>query len=155
MRILIITLVCVLAASLPAFAGLEEAGWMTDFKTASELALEKKTPILVAFVNSQHRGWYQKLEEDLLMSAPFAAFAEESLILVLADYPENGQQSADILEQNKDLIQRYDIKWFPTLLLLDSSGKEIGQTRYQEGGPEAFVAHLKSILENPDKHRGK
>ena len=132
---------------LPAVADLQEAGWMTDFKKASELSTEKKLPMLVAFVNSQQGGWYQKLQDDILSTDIFKTFAAESLVLVLADYPEDKQQAEDILEQNKELIGQYKIKRFPTIVLISTTGKEIGRSGYRKGGPQAFVNHLKSLLD--------
>jgi thioredoxin-related protein len=38
---------------------------------------------------------------------------------------------------------QYKISGFPTLVVLDKDGKEIGrQVGYSEGGPKAFIAKL-------------
>ena len=41
---------------------------------------------------------------------------------------------------------KYKIEGFPTVLLLDAGGNVLGQTGYQQGGADPFVANLKELL---------
>ena len=47
----------------------------------------------------------------------------------------------------KQLAERYGVRGYPTVFLLDAEGKELGRTGYQEGGSEAYVKHLKELLD--------
>jgi thioredoxin-related protein len=44
---------------------------------------------------------------------------------------------------NKALGAKYGVDGYPTFVVLNADGKEIGrQVGYAEGGPEAFIAEL-------------
>ena len=76
--------------------------------------------------------------------ADFKKFAAANLILVELDFPNNKPQSEEVKKQNKELQAKYGVEGFPTLVLLDSKGKEIAKnTGYLAGGPEAFIAWVK------------
>ncbi len=65
------------------------------------------------------------------------------MVLVEVDFPNKKEQSADLKTANAALKAKYDIHGFPTLVVLDQNGKEIGrQVGYAEGGPKAFIAKL-------------
>jgi protein disulfide-isomerase len=38
------------------------------------------------------------------------------------------------------------VQGFPTVLLLDASGKELARTGYRRGGAEGYVGHLKELM---------
>ncbi len=49
-------------------------------------------------------------------------------------------------EANAALKTEYKIEGFPTLVVLDKNGKEIGrQVDYEGGGPTAFIAQLEKF----------
>ena len=39
------------------------------------------------------------------------------------------------------------MRGYPTVFLLDAEGKQLGRTGYKAGGAEAYVKHLKEMLE--------
>ena len=49
-------------------------------------------------------------------------------------------------EQNAALAKKFEIKGYPTIILLSPEGELVGQTGYQAGGAEKYVEHLKSLL---------
>jgi protein disulfide-isomerase len=54
--------------------------------------------------------------------------------------------SKEIAKQNQDLSDKYRIEGFPTVVLMDATGKELARTGYVPGGGTAYVAHLKELL---------
>ena len=65
---------------------------------------------------------------------------------VKLDFPHKLVQSDDLKKANAALKTQYDVHGFPTLLVLDKDGKEIGrQVGYSEGGPQAFIAKLEGF----------
>ena len=46
--------------------------------------------------------------------------------------------------------KKYNVKGFPTVLLLDSDGNVFSQTGYQKGGAEAYIPHLESLMAGKD-----
>ena len=68
-------------------------------------------------------------------------------MLVAIDFPRSKKLPDEIKQRNSKLAAKYGIRGFPTIVILDSTGKkELGRTGYVRGGPEAFIAGVKKIL---------
>jgi thioredoxin-related protein len=132
-------LVCALAFSTVAMAA--NANWLADLEKAKTEAKTKKLPILVDFSGSEWCGWCKKLDKEVFDQKAFADYASKNLILVKLDFPRGGGSPA-----NAQLAQKYGVKGFPTVLLMDETGKVLAQTGYQDGGAAKYVEHLKSLL---------
>ena len=126
-------------------------GWLTDLAAAKKLAAEKNLPILVDFSGSDWCGWCIKLDKEVFSQEAFKAYAAENLVLLLLDFPRRKELPAEQRQQNNMLMKQYGVEGFPTVLLLDKDGKEIARTGYQEGGPEAYVKHLKELIAGAKK----
>ena len=99
--------------------------------------------VLIEFTGSDWCPWCIKFDEDILSKGKFATYAENKLVLVLADFPNHGRQSPALKQANEGLGAKFRVNGYPTLVVLNSSGKEIGrQVRYLRGGPDAFIAEL-------------
>jgi protein disulfide-isomerase len=134
----------VLGAALSAAAG---DAWVTDFEQAKKLAAEKKLPIIANFSGSDWCGWCIKLDKEVFSQPAFQEYASSNAVLFVADFPRRKEQPAEEKKQNEQLAERYGVEGFPTVLLLDSKGKVIGQTEYKPGGAEKYVEHLKALLQ--------
>ena len=121
-------------------------GWLTDFEQAKAEAANKNLPILADFAGSDWCGWCIRLDNEVFSKDTFKEYAKDHVILFLADFPNSKPQTAEVKAQNKALAEKYGIQGFPTVLLLDETGKVIGRTGYQAGGPDAYVKHLESLL---------
>jgi thioredoxin-related protein len=133
-----------LALSSTVYAG---QGWSTDFTKAKAEAKMGKKMILADFSGSDWCGWCIKLDKEVFSKAKFKKFAKENLILLMVDFPRNKKkQSKAVQKQNAEMAQKYSIRGFPTVLLLDYNGKVLAQTGYQQGGPEAYIKHLKKLM---------
>jgi len=120
--------------------------WETDFAKASEAAKKDGKPMLLDFTGSDWCGWCMKLDKEVFKKSEFKDYAKQSLILVQLDFPHQKPQSKKLKEQNAALAKKYEIKGYPTIILLSSEGELVGQTGYQPGGAEKYVEHLKSLL---------
>lgn len=120
--------------------------WLTDFEAAKKTAAEKKRPILIDFSGSDWCGWCIKLDKEVFSKKDFKQYAENNLVLFLADFPRRKKQSSAVKKQNQELVQRYGIRGYPTILLLDASGNVLAKTGYQRGGAKAYVKHLQKLL---------
>lgn len=115
-------------------------GWQTDYKAALEQAAKENKPVLLDFTGSDWCGWCIKLDKETFSQPDFKQFAEKNLILVEVDFPNGKPQSAEVKKQNAELQAKYGVEGFPTLILLNSKGKEIAKNPgYLPGGPKAFV----------------
>lgn len=120
--------------------------WLTDFEAAKKNAAEKKLPILVDFSGSDWCGWCIKLEKEVFSRKEFKRYAKDSLVLFLADFPSRKKQSETVKKQNRALAEKYGVRGYPTVLLLDADGKVLARTGYRKGGAKGYVKHLKKLL---------
>jgi len=65
--------------------------------------------------------------------------------LLELDFPRNKPQSAEDKARNQALARKFGIEGFPTIVVLNSEGKQVGQLGYMPGGPAAFIDALKKI----------
>ncbi len=120
---------------------------MHDFEAAKAKAVKEGKPIFINFTGTDWCGWCIKLEKEVFSQKAFQDYAKENLVLVEVDFPRKKEQTAQLKEQNKKLDKEYGVEGYPTLYLLDAQGKKLTEDiGYREGGPEAYVAHLKSLL---------
>jgi len=135
-----------LAATLYWQVNAAESTWLTDLPKAEAQAKAENKIILMDFTGSDWCGWCIKFKKEVLDTKEFQEYAAKNVVLVELDYPNKKEQSADLKKANADLKKKYKVNGFPTLVVLDKDGKEIGrQVGYSKGGPEAFIAKLESF----------
>jgi len=138
-------LLVVAALLVSAGSVLAEGDWLTDFEAAKKVSAESGKPILINFSGSDWCGWCIKLDKEVFAKPEFTSYAKENLVLVHADFPRMKKQPKAEAAQNKALAATYGVQGFPTVLLVDATGKVIGTTGYRKGGPAAYVDHLKDL----------
>lgn len=127
-------------------------GWLTDYDKAKEMAKDKDRHILIDFSGSDWCGWCIKLDKEVFQKDAFKAYADENLVLMLADFPrDKSKQGADLIRQNEKLAREFGVRGFPTVFVLSPEGEVVGKTGYQAGGPEAYVEHIKAIISDAKK----
>ena len=123
-----------------------ESQWQTDLTKAMETAKSEKKMVLIDFTGSDWCGWCIKFKKEVFATPEFNNYAKKSLVLVELDYPHQKPQTAELKKVNKQLQAKYKVTGFPTLVVLNSSGKEVGrQEGYEAGGPSAFIAKLEGF----------
>jgi thioredoxin-related protein len=120
--------------------------WIEDFVQAKEHSKELNRPILMNFTGSDWCKWCFKLRDEVFTQDAFKDYAKDNLVLLTVDFPMKRQLPQEQQAANEALQQHYGIEGYPTILLVDSEGKEIGRTGYQPGGPENYVKHLRELL---------
>ena len=61
------------------------------------------------------------------------------------DFPRAKPLSAEVRKQNYELAQNYQIEGFPTIVVLNGDGKQVGVLGYMPGGPAAFIGELEKL----------
>ncbi len=135
-----------LCLGLTGFSATASADWLTDFAKAKQEAAQTQRPILADFSGSDWCGWCIKLDKEVFSRAEFKAFAKDNLVLFMADFPRKTEQSAELKKQNEELAGNYRVNGFPTVLILDATGKELARTGYRPGGAAAYVKYLQDVL---------
>lgn len=117
--------------------------WQTDLPKALEQAKAENKIVLLDFTGSDWCGWCMKFDKEVFATSQFTQYADTNLVLVQLDYPRGKSQSAELKKANAELKVKYQIEGYPTFVVLDKDGKEIGrQVGYSAGGPKAFIAKL-------------
>lgn len=127
-------------------AGKDVFKWETDFELAKQRAKDENKAILVDFTGSDWCGWCIKLKKEVFDQAAFQEYAKTNLIMVELDYPRKKVLPEKEKKQNEELAKKFEIEGYPTILLLNSKGREVARTGYQEGGPEKYIEHVKGLL---------
>ena len=127
---------------------LAKDGWSEEYDKALAQAKADKKLVLLDFTGSDWCGWCIKLDKEVFSQAEFAEYAKKNLVLVELDFPQSKEQSKELKAQNAKLQGEFKIKGYPTIIVLNSEGKKVGELGYQPGGPKAFIAEL-------DKLKGK
>jgi protein disulfide-isomerase len=120
-------------------------GWLTDLKQAQADARSNKKLLLLDFTGSDWCGWCIRLDKEVFSKPEFKEYASKNLVLMEIDFPKGRQLASAERMQNQELAERYGIQGFPTIVVLDSEGKKVGELGYTPGGPSAFIAELESL----------
>jgi thioredoxin-related protein len=116
-----------------------DAGWLTNYKQALEVAAKENRIILLDFTGSDWCPPCMKLHEDIFAQPAFAAYAKDNLVAVELDFPRRKELDPAVAAQNKDLAEKFNVEGFPTLILLSPEGKELARrVGYFPGGVEAL-----------------
>lgn len=147
-------LACLLVLTVGAFGMKVEAAseWETDFSKAAANAKKAGLYMLLDFSGSDWCGWCMKLEKEVFSKAEFKKYAREYLVCVLVDFPKQKKLNKKLSDQNSELAQKYDIKGYPSIIILAPDGSLVDQTGYQEGGAQKYVDYLKKTI---DMHKQK
>jgi thioredoxin-related protein len=147
-----LVLLAATAFCVPAQAG---SGWLTNLEKGKKAAKKSKLPILVEFTGSDWCKPCKVLEKEVFQSKEFKKEAK-AFVLVQLDYPQRKPQDKRIRARNQRLMSKYKVEGFPTVLVLDYEGKELGRTvGYQAGSQKKWRAQIGKILQNFDAETGK
>jgi thiol-disulfide isomerase/thioredoxin len=130
-------LLCLLLAAAPLHAS---DLWSTDYAASIAQAAASKKPVLLEFTGSDWCPPCMKQNKDVFEQPAFGKFAKDKLVLVKLDFPRRKEQEAAIKERNQNLAAQYGVTGFPTIILLNSEGKELArQSGYGGGGVAGFI----------------
>jgi thioredoxin-related protein len=122
------------------------ADWLTDYEQAMSAAREQGRPVLTIFTGSDWCPHCRILEEKVLHTDTFRAWADDRLVLLMIDLPQQGI-SADERRARSRVCVKYGIRSFPSALLVAPDGEKIAvQSGYTGQSPENWVATMDGHL---------
>ena len=130
---------------LPLFA--QETAWLTKYEEAKELAKKENKLILANFTGSDWCGWCIKLKDEVFSKPEFTTWAKDKVVLLELDFPRKTELPAELKEQNEKLATKYEIQGYPTILLLDAEGEQVGALGYEKGGPAVWTKTADEALD--------
>jgi thioredoxin-related protein len=123
-------------------------GWSADLDKALEKAKAEKKFVLVEFTGSDWCPPCIAMRKNVFSKKEFVTAASKKFILVGIDFPKGDKE---LSEKNQPLAEKYQIEEFPTVILLDSEGKEFTRfiaSRFPK--MEDFLKHLDEALERKE-----
>jgi protein disulfide-isomerase len=123
-----------------------DEAWQTDLPKALAQAKTEKKLVLIDFTGSDWCPPCKNLHKTVLTSEEFSKFAKQNLVLVELDFPKSKPQSDELKAANKELSKKYEIRGFPTVIVLDGDGKELFKKVGYGGTPaKDYVAELAKL----------
>ena len=140
------------AAEKPATEGAEVGKWTMDAEAAKAKAKETGKPVLMNFTGSDWCYWCKLMDEKVFTQKAWQDFAAKELVLLWVDFPRDKSLVPEkFVKQNKELQAKYGVTGYPTFVLLDPEGKEIGRLRANANAtPEWFVGQVQDVLLEKD-----
>jgi thioredoxin-related protein len=120
----------------------ESVEWFTDAEAAQAKAKQEDKLVLLNFTGSDWCLWCQKLKRNVFDDPEFAKYAKSKLVLVEVDFPQHKTLPDARQQANAQLEKTYRINSYPTIILLDPGGNQIGRMGYVFGGASSFIAKL-------------
>lgn len=127
-------------------------GFTDNLDEALKRAKENKRYVVAVFSGSDWCGWCKKLEKEILSTDTFRKGAEGKYELVYIDNPRNKDLLSEHGKKNNEkLTDKYEIRGFPSVLVLDADGKKVAELGYEKAGPAKFLEKLETAIKQaPD-----
>ena len=139
----LLSLVMALVAALPAAAA---DRWLASYEDALTSAEQTGKPILTVFTGSDWCVHCRTLEEKVLNTEAFNRWAEDRVILLLIDLPQQGISQEERQARSKVCV-KYGVRAFPSTVLIAPDGARItAQAGYKGQPADAWLAALDDHL---------
>ncbi len=123
----------------------QEKIWLTDASQEIEESKLSGKPIFAFFTGKEWCSWCKKLERQVLSKEGFINYAKENLVLLELDFPRGKR---NLPQKQIELARKFNIKGYPTVILMDSSTNKIAKTGYESMSPIQYVDHVKALLKD-------
>lgn len=129
--------------------------WFDSYDKGLSASKSSGKPLILFFTGSDWCGWCQKLENEVLNQPEFAQAVGDKFVFVVLDFPMKKPVDPSLSAQNKQLQNQYNVKGFPTLVILDDQQNLIGTTGYRPGGPKAYADYLFKMVNDFGSYKKK
>ena len=99
------------------------------------------------FSGSDWCGWCRKMDAEVFTKDRFVREASKKFVLVSVDSPRDKSiLSALARKQNSALAEKYEVRGYPTVVIVDPDGKEVKRhSGYRAGGPNGYLKYLREL----------
>lgn len=116
--------------------------WLTSYEEALAKAQETGRPVLTIFTGSDWCPHCKTLEQNVLETPTFLSWAEENVVLLMIDLPQNGI-SPEVRSERSQVCIKYGVRTFPSALLIGPDGEKITvKTGYTGQSASTWVGHM-------------
>ena len=117
--------------------------WFTDVDRALITSKNTGKPIFAFFTGKDWCSWCHKLDRQILLQEDFINYAKFNLVLLELDFPKGKR---DLPLKQIELARKFQIRSYPTVILMDAFKNEIGRTGYEAMTPLEYTEHINSII---------
>ena|SRR5690349_19215776 len=126
--------------------GAAEDLWLTDLSKAQAQAKAENKMVLMDFNGSDWCAPCKALRKDVFSSPEFVDYAKKNLVLVDVDFPKHKELPKAQQEANDALAKKFDVEGYPTVIVLDSDGKQLKKSvGYPGQSPKEYIAELQNL----------
>ena len=122
--------------------------WETSYDNSITRAKEESKKLLVVFQGSDWCGPCIKLSKEIWSTEFFVDYSDKSYVMLQVDFPRRKKNSLreSQQEQNAFLAEKFNPRgYFPFVVVLNSSGKLIGEIGYENTTPQKFIEIIESF----------
>jgi protein disulfide-isomerase len=113
-----------------------DMAWTESYDGALAQAKSENKLILADFTGSDWCHYCVQLRREVLNKPEFISWASSHVILLEVDYPRRKAQADDIKAQNERLKNQFNIDGYPTVVVMNADGKEVGRIVGYDGEKE-------------------
>ena len=130
---------------------LQSPDWFTDLDAARIAAGKGNYPILIVFVGSDWCPYCKVLDQTVLTTPDWRAYAKGRLVQVTIDVPRDRTRlPMNVMEKNENLVRKLGVLGFPTMIVLDADGtNQLGKFTMSRGmNTYGFMRSVGTALRN-------
>ena len=130
-------------------------GWFCDYDDAMEKAQQSGKAVAVFFHSSDNDN-SRKFKTERMENNKFKNKMRDRLLVVYMDYPDNADTSKDKrfreqVQHNSRIAEKFHVSMYPTVIILNSSGAEIGRLNTDTKSITTFVENADKIVPQLEK----
>jgi thioredoxin-related protein len=142
-------LVAAVALMVAAVSAQASDRWLRDYDEAMAAAERTGRPVLTIFTGSDWCPHCVTMEKKVLDSEQFLSWAEDRVVLLMIDLPQQGI-SQDERNVRSRVCIKYGVRSFPNTVLIAPDGAKItAQSGYHGQTPEAWLAAIEKHVPAP------
>lgn len=126
--------------------------WLENPDDAFAASKSSGKPVLILFTGSDWCVWCKKLESEVLGKPEFLNQAANKYVLLEVDFPQRKLISEEAKARNDALKSKWNVEGFPTVILVDSEGVEMGRTGYNGMLANEYLAHLNELQQSESEN---
>ena len=122
---------------------------LTESDEVFKVAGQTHRPVLIVFAGSDWCAPCVRFEKNVLDKTSFREFAQNSLIVYQADFPQRKKLPKDVQKRNEALAEKYNPRGqFPQLVLVRNNEEVISVVNYRDESAEEFIKKLRLLIDH-------
>jgi thioredoxin-related protein len=113
-----------------------DTAWTESYDGALAQAKSEKKLVLADFTGSDWCHYCVQLRREVLNKPEFMTWAASHVVLLEVDYPRRKSQADEVKAQNERLKNQFNIDGYPTVVVMNADGKEVGRIVGYDGEKE-------------------